>query len=469
MAETQTLAAELLDVAYGAVLFSSGLSLVLLALILRSARSLEVPAFGVAILLHGTRALGDIESVRIATGLPDTIFDYGGPICLYFVSAAAYVFIDQYWGSGLWNSFRRIWQFHLVFAIAATAFDLSTASPGGSLEVQDVLVVVYRVVMVVNIVTGSLKTRPEDIYVLYGMGVVLLCTVHDVLVAAEFLEWTARARPIGILAFTASLGCSILLRARANQRELGTLSTQLRTAREIQQSLLPPKSFHPTGCSYAVRYTPMETVGGDLYDFIPIDKHRFAVLVADVTGHGIPAALIASMLKTAVAAQTRIADDPAHVVWQINRRLHDQLNAYLVTLVYVVIDTRERELTIANAGHPAPLLLRRGESDVHEISTAGAAVGLVSNERYETIRIAVEPGDRLLLYSDGLIEADSPSGSRFSVEQVKSTLLEQPDADIEDWTDHLLDKVRRWTGRPTLALDDDLTLIAIDIPQASAP
>ena len=464
MAETQALPAELVEIAYGTILFATGLALVVLGLLFRSARSYEVPAFGTAILLHGTRALGGIEAVRLASGLPAVVFDYSGPICLYFVSAASYVFIEQYWGAGLWNSFRRIWQFHLVFAIVATGVDLYAADPGRSMEPAGVLVVVYRVVLLVNIVTGSLKTRPEDIHVLYGFGIVVLCTVHDVLVTAGILDWAMRARPVGVLAFMASLGYSILLRARANQRQLGTLSTQLRTARQIQQSLLPPKSVHPTTCPHAVRYIPMEAVGGDFYDFVPIDDHRFAILVADVTGHGIPAALIASMLKTAAAAQTHIADQPASVVHEINQRLYQQLDAHLVTVVYAVVDTEARQLAVTNAGHPPPLLRRRETSTVQEIGTADASIGLLADERYGATRIALEPGDRLLFYTDGLIEADSPAGRHFSVEQVKNTLRDRPDADIEDWTDHLIEKVRQWTGRTTLALDDDLTLVAIDIP-----
>ena len=96
----------------------------------------------------------------------------------------------------------------------------------------------------------------------------------------------------------------------------------------------------------------MDAVGGDIYDFIRIDADRFAVPTADVTGHGIPAALLASMLKTAAAVQSHVAGEPGRVVEEINRRLHGQLDGYLVTLVYAVVDTRARQLALSNAGHP---------------------------------------------------------------------------------------------------------------------
>lgn len=462
MTEAQLLTAELTATAYGSILFAVGLALVVSGLVFRPRGTLEVPAFGAAILLHGTRALGEIPAVRTASGLPEELFAYSGPICFYFISAASYLFIDQYWGPGLWQSLRRVWQFHLVFATVAAAADLLSGSPGGFMGASATLVVVYRVILLANIVTRSLETRREDIYVLYGIGVVLACTVHDVLVNAGLMSWTVEARPVGIVAMMAALACSILLRARADDRQLGTLSAQLSTAREIQKSLLPPKSLHPATCRHAVRYIPMDEVGGDLYDFIRIDDDRFAVLVADVTGHGIPAALLASMLKTAAAAQSHVAGEPGRVVEEINRRLHGQLDGYLVTLAYAVVDARARRLALSNAGHPAPLLRRRSNGAAIEVGSPDVAIGVVADEAYSTTRIGLESGDRLVFFTDGLTEAESPDGERFSVDRVKELLAGDGESDVEQWTEVLLERVRRWRGRAEL--QDDLTVVALDIP-----
>ena len=462
MTEGQLLTAELSATAYGSVLLAAGLALVVSGLIFRPRGTLEVPAFGAALLLHGARALGEIEAVRTASELPEELFAYSGAICFYFISAASYLFIDQYWGPGLWKSLRRVWQFHLAFAVVAAATDLYSGSPGSFMDASGALVVVYRVILLGNIVTRSLETRREDIYVLYGIGVVLVCTVHDVLATAGVLSWTLEARPIGIVAVMVALACSILLRARADDRQLGTLSAQLSTAREIQKSLLPPKSMHPATCPHAIRYIPMDAVGGDLYDFIRIDADRFAVLVADVAGHGIPAALLSTMLKTAAAAQSHVGGQPGRVVREINRRLHGQLDGYLVTLVYAVVDTRERQLALSNAGHPAPLLRRRGQAAATEIGSAAAAIGLIEDETYATTRLPLESGDRLVFYTDGLTEAESPDGERFSVDNVKKLLAEDRESDVEQWTDRLLESVKRWRGRADA--QDDLTVVSLDIP-----
>ena len=462
MTEAQLLQAELTATAYGSILFAAGLALVVSGLIFRPRGTLEVPAFGAALLLHGTRALGEIPVVRTASELPEGFFAYSGAICFYFISAASYLFIDQYWGPGLWKSLRRAWQFHLVFATVATAADLYSGSPGSFMDASATLVVVYRVILLGNIMTRSLETRREDIYVLYGIGVVLVCTVHDVLANAGVLPWTLGARPIGIVAMMAALACSILLRARADDRQLGSLSAQLSTAREIQKSLLPPKSLHPAACPHAVRYIPMDAVGGDLYDFIPIDADRFAVLVADVTGHGIPAALFSTMLKTAAAAQSHVAGEPGRVVEEINRRLHGQLDGYLVTLVYAVVDTRARQLALSNAGHPAPLLRSRCEPAAVELGSADAAIGVIEDESYATTRVGLESGDRLVFYTDGLTEAESPDGEPFSIDRVKQLLAGDGESDVEQWTARLLEGVRGWRGQAEL--QDDLTVVSLDIP-----
>ena len=270
-----------------------------------------MPAFGAALLLHGTRALGEVPAVRTVSELPEELFAYGGAICFYFISAASYFFIDQYWGPGLRKSLRRVWQFHLVFATVAAATDLATGNPGGFMDASATLVVVYRVVLLGNIVTRSLETRREDIYVLYGIGVVLVCTVHDVRANAGVLPWTLEARPIGIVAVMAALACSILLAAA-------------------------------------------------------------------------------------------------------------------------------------------------------EVGSADAAIGVMEDESYATTRVGLESGDRLVFYTDGLTEAESPDGERFSVDRVKGLLAGDGDGDVERWTERLLESVRGWRGRAEL--QDDLTVVSLDIP-----
>ena len=137
----------------------------------------------------------------------------------------------------------------------------------------------------------------------------------------------------------------LALRLREIQREL-------ETARQIQFSILPEKTPKMAGVDIAARYIPMSSVAGDFYDFIAVDEQHLGILVADVSGHGMPAALIASMLKIAFAAQTMHADNPAQVLQGLNQALCGKFQHQYVTASYAFVDMEKRTLTYAGAGHP---------------------------------------------------------------------------------------------------------------------
>ena len=137
--------------------------------------------------------------------------------------------------------------------------------------------------------------------------------------------------------------------------QLQTIQGEMDTARQIQLSILPREIPAITGLDIAARYIPMTSVAGDFYDFVPIDEKRIGILVADVSGHGMPAALISSMLKIALDGQTKCATDPARVLAGLNHALCGKFQGHFVTAAYVVVDTERQSLLYAGAGHP-PLI-----------------------------------------------------------------------------------------------------------------
>ena len=458
---------EVLSIAFGAVLLTNGLGVLLLAAVLRSGRNLELPAFGAGLFLFGLRTLSALESTRALAPLPGLAWDYAGPISLYFLTVTTFVFMEHYWGAGRHGSFRRIWQVQLAFAVAATAADVGSGAPGASMNAYLLLVLAWTAVTLLNIAGGGVRTRPEDRFVLVGLVAIVAAAIHDSLGLLGVI-WDLTALPLGILAFAGALSYSLVLRAFGNQRRLATIDVELQAARRFQQSLLPHGRPAVPGGACAVRYRPMAAVGGDLYDFLPVAGRRFGILVADVTGHGIPAALIASMVKTSVAAQAHTAARPAEVLAGMNRDLYSQLDGNLVTAVYACVDLDARHVALANAGHPRPLLLENGGGSASEAGERGAALGLLPDERYAATDLALAPGDRLVLYSDGLVEARAPDGALFKLQRVRSALTDRAALPAEAWADHLLEQVTRWAGKPDLALDDDLTLLVLDMPAADA-
>ena len=155
----------------------------------------------------------------------------------------------------------------------------------------------------------------------------------------------------GFLVFVGCLGYISGYRIFANEERLLAINKELEIARRIQFSILPQSVPALTGLDIAARYLPMSAVAGDFYDFLFIDEKRIGILIADVTGHGIPAALIASMLKVAFATQAHHANDPACVLTGLNRALCGKFEEHFVTAAYLFIDLENYLLRYSAAGH----------------------------------------------------------------------------------------------------------------------
>src|SRR5882757_2742405 len=153
-------------------------------------------------------------------------------------------------------------------------------------------------------------------------------------------------------------------------RQLFTIQKELETARQIQLSILLSEIPKIESLDIAARYVPMTAVAGDFYDFIVVDEKRIGILAADVSGHGMPAALIASMLKIALSSQVGHADDPAQVLLGLNQALCGKFEHHFVTAAYIFVDMQKLTLSYAGAGHP-PLLLWGGSQGLRSVEENG--------------------------------------------------------------------------------------------------
>ena len=459
--------AEIFTLAFGAVLLANGLGVLVLSVLLRSRRHPEVPAFGAGLFIYGLRVLADLESFRSATPVPAIVWDHTWPICLYFQPVVSFVFVEHYWGAGMYSGFRRIWQFHLAFAVVAAGVDVATGTPAAALAGHLLLVIVWMLFLLLHIVIGRLHASPEDRVFLASTLLLVATIVHDALVDLEAFRWNVSLQPLGALIWVGCLGYALVRRTMSNELRLAKLDAELQVARQvkrIQQSLLPRAFLRLPEGACAVRHIPTEAVGGDLYDFLPVDHQRFGVMVAGVGGHGVPATLVASMVKTGAASQVHLADRPAEVLAGMNRYLYGQLDESYVTAIYAYVDMAARRVSLANAGHLPPLLLSRDNRKAREVGVRGPWLGLLPGEEYATTELSLYPGDRLVLYSSGVVEAASPDGKLFSPLRLRRLLLDEGSFSAEEWADRVLARLTAWIGRGDLRLDDDLTLVVLDIP-----
>jgi serine phosphatase RsbU (regulator of sigma subunit) len=244
--------------------------------------------------------------------------------------------------------------------------------------------------------------------------------------------------------------------------QLQAIQCEMDTARQIQLSILPRKIPAIEGLDIAARYIPMTSVAGDFYDFIVIDDKRIGILIADVSGHGMPAALISSMLKIALDGQTGCASDPARVLAGLNRALCGKFQGHFVTAAYVVVDTEKQSLSYAGAGHP-PLILRdRSAAATREFIENGLFLGYFPEATYTAVELPFKVGDWCVLYTDGIPETTDLSEEQFGVGRFKDFLENNHDLSAGQFIEEFLDELSRWSdkasGRET---EDDITLLAI--------
>jgi serine phosphatase RsbU (regulator of sigma subunit) len=262
--------------------------------------------------------------------------------------------------------------------------------------------------------------------------------------------------PLGVFAFVAVLGYCVVASVFRQEATLVAVQRELETAREIQTALLPRDLPRVSGLDVAARYVPMTAVAGDLYDVVRIGPSQVGLLVADVAGHGVPAALVASMVKLAFSTQVEETLDPASVLAGMNRLLCRQLDGTFVTAVYAAIDTQARTITVANAGHPA-LLVGRADGVVEDSPERGLMLGFVPDASYASARLELRDGDRILLYTDGIPEAQSPGGEFLDTGRLRAWLTSGCAGVAGACADSILSRLEDWRG--SRAFDDDVTLV----------
>lgn len=268
-------------------------------------------------------------------------------------------------------------------------------------------------------------------------------------------------KPFSPAVVKARVNTHLVLRGMRQQlaEQLKTIRNELETARRIQLSILPQEMPKITGLEIAARYIPMTEVAGDFYDFIVVDEKRIGTLVADVSGHGMPAALISSMLKIALAAQTPYAADPARVLTGLNEALCGKFQGHFVTAAYHFIDTEAKTIRYAGAGHPPLVLKERSSAEATEALENGLFLGAFESATYANLDLPFPVGTWAVLYTDGVPEMASAEGEEFGVGRLKPFVAASDGLAADKLIDGLLTELARWSSNAEA--EDDVTVLAI--------
>jgi sigma-B regulation protein RsbU (phosphoserine phosphatase) len=313
-------------------------------------------------------------------------------------------------------------------------------------------------------VCAILKSTPEskDIPVIFLTG---KTEAHDETKGFEVGAVDYIHKPFSPAVVKARVHTHLILRESREllARQLLDLNNELEMAREIQLSILPHQIPKLEGLEIVARFIPMSLVAGDFYDFILVDEKHIGILVADVSGHGLAAALIASMLQVALAAQSPHACNPAQVLAGLNRSLCGKFKRHFVTAVYIFVDMEKNILSCSGAGHPPLLHWRAAKQSASEVLENGLLLGLFPTATYSSIDVPLHPGDRAILYTDGILETKSPSEEEYGSDLLRGFLVSNHDLKADMFADLLFDELRGWSERTKGdGQEDDITLLVID-------
>lgn len=289
-----------------------------------------------------------------------------------------------------------------------------------------------------------------------GVLVIARCGKAETFTPADFLTFKAIAEQSAFSLFDA------ILHHEAHEKR--QIEKDLRTATEVQRILLPAESPAIDGFEIAGLNVPARYLSGDYFDYVPLDADRWGVVIADVSGKGVPAALLMAMCRSALRVMAPQGTSTSDVLRRLNAQLYPDIKEDMfISLAYAVIDRRTNVLQLTRAGHDAPVVFRGATSEVEMVKPPGMAVGIDSGGAFNRVTgdfsLSLDAGDCLVFYTDGVTEALDRQGEEFGLEAMKRAIQASAPEGAAAVVSRVAAEVRAFVGDQPQ--NDDITLIAI--------
>ncbi len=458
-----TLRGQLIEIISGTVFVFIGMAACAIAAIRRSGVRLFL-WLGIWSALYGTGLL--TRTPEVVTALPkwlQTIIPYANTINTYLVPVVAFVAFLELSVGGLRLVIKIVISAGLGVAIAGIGSFVLGAPEDKFIRYNYVVTVCGLLVLLTVLAVKKLSGKYLVLLnrrVLAAGTLVFVCVALWVNLSRTLVATPHFVNHLGFAVFLLSLGYVGVQIVFASERRLLSIDKELEVAQQLQFSILPTAIPEVQNIRIAVSYRPMTSVAGDFYEFVAADGKRMGFLVADVTGHGVPAALIASMIKVAIQSVEACAHDPREVLCGLNRILFKQLHEQYVSAAYLWIDTEQGKALYSAAGHPP--LLRWREGELERIESNGLLFGVIPDPEYPVRELAIRAGERFLLYTDGLIEPQNASGESFGDWKLEEVIRKNQSRPPAELLEQMLSEIRAWqpASQPQ---QDDITLVAIDV------
>ncbi|HEX4751149.1 MAG TPA: PP2C family protein-serine/threonine phosphatase [Bryobacteraceae bacterium] len=405
---------------------------------------------GVFSTLYAIRLFVENELVRDGFNAPGPGYIPWALGITYAINIPFVLFARELLGRG-WKGSIVIW-LRMVIVFALVAIPMAFVDPHANWpgQVNTALVVGQVLLVMLHIWMQRRRGNPMATALLWPL---LIFCVFILLENKGFRPGGVNIEPVGFLILLAGLISTSIRRAWVTERRLIDVEQELSTARRIQKSIIPQAAPNVPCLDIATRYVPMSSVAGDFYDFLIGGDHLLTILVADVSGHGVPAALVASALKVCFAAQKQHANNPASVLSGINLMVRESLGGQYVTAACAAMDMKAGVITYAGAGHPPGFLLRKERCEIVQLAENGLFIGPFPFASYKNMTARFQAGDRLLLYTDGIVEASGPSGEEFGRERLAELFLSTANQSLSEFMNTLFQQISHGEQQ------DDLTAV----------
>jgi phosphoserine phosphatase RsbU/P len=465
-AQLAVLRGEIVNIVTGAFFLFMGLVSLAIAAIRRRRSARLLGWLGIWSGMYGAQEL--LLSEAVTESLPASLFAARQLLLVLFtylvIVVATLVFLELTVG---W--LHRLLQIHLLvdIVIAAAAVTLFVSGSQKSLLVYNQWLV--EIVLATLVLTLSIPNLSHRFLVVAQHRVL---TIGTFIFAAQALwvnvarllhiNWPNVYNTLGFGIFLLSIGYTGVEIMITDERRLLLLDDELAIARQLQFSILPERMPQIAGLEIAAVYKPMSAVAGDFYEFLVADERHVGFLVADVSGHGVPAALVASMIKVASQAVNSCPDDTAQVLRNIGSILNKNIRGQLVSAAYLWMDMAARTATYSAAGHPPLVRWRKTDSTFTRIESNGLLFGVNAVSEYPICNFPLLAGDRFLLYTDGVSEPENPAGEPFGERRLERILRENQSRSVSELSELLPAEISAW--RPlNVAQQDDITMIVVDV------
>ena len=448
----------------GTVFLFIGLAACGIALIRRGATGRLLVLQGIFSSMYGTRILA--QAPTAFNMLPRSTWS-SRPYVVWIITFLLIIPAVLFWLELSRGKLRRLLLITViaasVFGVAGVCSTLISGSPKRFMPFNNLLGVWTLSLLAVVTAVPSLAKRflvIQSRVATFGVLIFAAAALHSNL--RDFLRLPSypALEPFAFAVLIVSLGYLAAQSIFADERRLLSIESELAIAREIQASILPHGAPELKHLRINAAYHPMTAVAGDFYEFISVDQHRIGFLIADVSGHGVPAALISAMIKVAMQSLVSFAHDPPEVLRRLNGILFGQLQDQFVTAAYLWLDTEIHQGLYSAAGHPP--LLRWSDGKLERIESNGLVIGIKPDSEYPIREIPIHPGDRFLLYTDGVVESENSAGEFFGDRKLEEIVRSDQSLPPSRLSEQILSGISHWR-LDSAPQQDDITLIIADV------